>query len=200
MLSSIGERTQSSLDIGHPSIAQAVAILDGENLDFQNRGWWFNIETDLVLARTDDGRVPVPADTLEFRLTAAVLQYLPPEQKTRYVKRGEFVYDNLAHTFMIDRPLRADITRLVNVEDMPGAAFSYLRNLAAQTMYMEDDGDQAKMQRLEERTARSWQQLQAAHLKATAPNRLDSPVAQQLRYRMGHSGFGLARAMGRTHY
>jgi hypothetical protein len=56
---------------------------------------------------------------------------------------------------------------------------------AALNMYMNDDGDTFKTDKLEQRSILAWQALRAAEMKAIAVNALDSPSARTMQIGMG---------------
>jgi len=194
MLTTVGVRKTASLVSTHPAVQQAISILESVDVDFQGRGWWFNREYALTLSEDGDGHVAVPADTLSFSIVASTLQANGPIAKARYVKRGTEIYDAVDHTFVIGSSLEADIVLQIEIPDMPSQAASYLKHLAAEAMYVDDDGDPLKMQRLKDRVTIAWQQLRAEELRVLATNALDSPIAQQLRYRI-QTGSGSVNPM-----
>lgn len=184
MLATIGVRKQNSLDNGHPSVIAAVGVLDSANEDFQARGWYFNKEESVRLTPTAERFVYLPKEVTEFAIAKQYLQYLHPDEKLRYVQRGNRVFDTRANTYEIGRVLLADLSYLRDIEELPAAARSYLKQLAAERMAEDDEADNSKLARLADRRESAWAQLMAAHFKATAPNALDSPAAQRLQFRM----------------
>ncbi len=188
MLGVTGQAHVSTLETTHPTVVQAIAALVSVDTDFQSPGWWFNRENDITLSENIDGEVIVPTAALEFTVTHPVLQAQTPANKARYVKRGTRLYDNYEHTYNIGQSIRADLIMQIAIEDLPGAAAVYLKHLAAETFYVDDDGDNQKADRLKMRRLEAWAQLKAAELRAIATNALDSPMAQQLNYRINQSG------------
>lgn len=188
LLQTVGERRVLSLETGHPSVVQAVQALDSYNKDFQGLGWWFNKNRNVTLVPNNRGEITVPSDALSFSIVQGKLQYESPPEKLRYVRRSGKVYDTWKNTYTINHDIVADLTLLLAIEDMPQVATSYLKHSAAQNYYIDDDGDNAKADRLAERTMLAWHALKAAQLKAEATNALDRPEAQRLRYRIGQMG------------
>ncbi len=99
--------------------------------------------------------------------------------------RGNKVYDTFKHSTNIGTQLVANIVTLLSIEDLPAAAFSYLRRKAAVQQYIDEDGDAQKMQRLEMDMTRAWNKLMSEEFKNIGTNALDSPAAQKLTYRIG---------------
>lgn len=194
MLTTLGLRKTSTLTTGHPAVIQAVSILESVDVDFQGIGWWFNKEYGLTLNPDNNGHIIVPTEALSFSIVASTLQASGPIAKSRYVKRGTKIYDSIDHTLVHTGSLICDLTLQIDIADLPAQAASYLKHKAGEVIYVDDDGDAQKMQRLEERSASAWQILKAEQMRVLATNALDSPVAQQLRYRI-RTGGGNTNAM-----
>lgn len=187
LLQVVGERRVTSLETGHPSVVQAIQALDSWNKEFQGKGWWFNKNRDVKLLPTNTGEILVPSSALEIQVTKYVNDNLSPYNKVRYSRRGSRMYDTWLNTYTISQPIWVDIVILLDIEDLPQVAASYLKHLAAQNYYVDDDGDLNKASKLEERTMLAWHALKAAQLRIESTNALDSPTAQQLLYRIGQS-------------
>lgn len=179
MLSVVGESGISDAGSLHPSVVTAKRILHTQDLDFQGPGWWFNREYGLVLAPNASGEVHVPGSTMDMKLSN--VQNASVSDKTRYVKRGTRIYDNRAHTFNIGHSVAVDIVLQLEIGDLPSVAGSFLMHSAGLAMYVDDDGDSYKTEKLEQRVSQAWQKLRAAELKTIAVNALDSPTARRLR-------------------
>jgi exopolysaccharide biosynthesis predicted pyruvyltransferase EpsI len=100
--------------------------------------------------------------------------------KIRLVRRDNRIYDAVKHTFELNASVSVDITMLMSIDDIPSAAQTYIQHKAAETVFLDEDGDVQKLQKLEQRTAFAWQALQAAQLKTISVNALDRNTAQQL--------------------
>lgn len=179
MLSVIGESGLSDASSLHPSVITANGVLDTTDFDLQSKGWWFNTERQLTLVQDSDGKVTLPGNTLSFSLSN--VHNLAPAEKVRYSKRGNRLYDTFKHSDVIGHPITVDITVRLSVEDLPSVAFNYVMHDAAYNMYVNDDGDNFKTDKLFNRRVEAWQRLYAEHLKVTAANALDNPTAQRLR-------------------
>lgn len=190
LLQVVGERRVVSLETGHPSVLQAVQALDSYNRDFQAKGWWFNKLRGVELSQATNGEVSLPDDGLEFTIYDAQLAAANSRDKKRYSPRGNKVYDSWEHTFKINRSLKADLVILLNVEDLPQVAATYLKHYAAEQYYVDDDGDTTKADRLAVRTGIAFHNLFAAQMKAEATNAMDSPASVMMRYRIGQYGGG----------
>lgn len=183
MLSVVGESGVSSTLTTHPSVQTALHIFNTENVAFQGRGWWFNTEYQLTLVSESDGKVVVPKDTLDLRLSG--VENLSSLQKVRYVRRGGFLYDAIDHTYIINDSIDVDLVMQLDVQDMPSVAAVYLMRKCAEEMYIDDDGDTFKSEKLESKRREAWQALKATELKTLAVNAQDSPAVQAMMSRLG---------------
>jgi len=188
LLKTVGERKTLTLETAHPSVVQAIDALESWDRDFQGKGWWFNKNKGMTLSPTNTGEVLVPAECLEFVITQGIGAWSPVRDKTRYVRRGNRLWDSWDNTWNIGGPVKADLVIQLAIEELPQAAASYLKHLTAENYYVDDDGDLSKAQLLKGRTQFAWNALKAAELKAENTNALDSPQAQYMRYRIQQSG------------
>lgn len=183
MLATVGESGVSSTLTTHPSVQTALRLFDVVNIEFQGRGWWFNTELSLKLVPDIEGKVSLPADTLELRISHLAAQ--PVTEKARYVRRGGFIYDAIEHTAVIDKALTVDISTLLDVADLPPVAAVYLLRKACEEIYIDDDGDTFKTEKLERRRLEAWAALKAMELKTLAVSAMDSPAVKAMNYRLG---------------
>ncbi len=188
LLQVVGERRVVSLETGHPSVIQAIQALESWNKDFQGAGWWFNTNRNVRMVPNNLGEVLLPTEALSFSITQHQLDWMQPASKMQYVKRGKRLYDSWNNTYTFNKTLQADIVILLEYEDLPQVAASYLKHWAAEQYYVDDDGDIQKANKLQERTALAWHALKAEEMRVVSVNALDSPAAQNLRYRIGNTG------------
>lgn len=180
ILKTLGVATTPTLATQHPAVLDAKAALLSASKEFQGMGWWFNREHNLKLLPNADGRVQVPTECLVFQVTRCALDIKMPFNKQRFVKRGKFIYDNVLHTNQLYVAVWVDICNLLNVEDLPSSAGSYLKHYAAESSFLGDDGDLGVYRQLQIETARAWTVLKQDELKAMSANALESPGALQL--------------------
>jgi hypothetical protein len=159
-------------------VQTAARILDTVDVDFQQTGWWFNHEYRLTLVPNSEGRVTVPADALNVAISD--IQLRQPVDKTRYTRRGNFIYDAIKHTNVLNTSVDVDLIVRLPIESLPSVAASYILHKARLEMYTDDDGDTFKTQTLQTEVALAWQKLKAKELTIIAVNALDSPQARLL--------------------
>jgi len=188
MLAVVGEARQASLETMHPSVIQMQGILQSEDFDMQSRGWWFNRETNVKLVKDLNGRVTVPTTALSFAIASDILKNLSPKEKARYVRRGQYVYDTIEHTNVINKDIVCDLVFQLDLDDIPPVAQTYLGALAREKANLSDDGDMSKQQVLKEERQTAWANLYAKELSTLAVNALQSPQAQALKIQAGSTG------------
>lgn len=178
MLRTLGEGGVNDAMSLHPTVQLCNATLDVVSSEVQGRGWWFNKEFNLNLMPDNHGEVIVPPDALD--MTIRGVQNMGPDDKTRLVRRDNRIYDNVKHTYELGHAVTVDVTMLLAIDDLPSAAQSYIQHKAAETVFLDEDGDVQKLTKLEQRTAYAWQTLQAQQLKNIATNALDRSTARAL--------------------
>lgn len=178
MLRTLGESGVSNDQSTHPTVQLCSSTLNAENEEVQLRGWWFNREYDLKLVPDNRGEIVMPGNTLSIKLSSVDTSNVAT--KIRYVFRDGLLYDNLNHTFNIGEAVYMDVIVQLDIDDMPASAQNYLKHKAAETVFLNEDGDQNKLKPLERKTQLAWQTLMAEGLRNTAVNALDKNVAQTL--------------------
>lgn len=176
ILETLGEDTTPTLETSHPAVVQARSRLTSDNKEFQGKGWWFNKESNLKLLPDSDGRVRIPDETLTFRVTSCSLW--ARDIGTRFVKRGDFVYDTVEHTNILGVAVWTDITILLDIEDLPPSAGTYLKHFAAENAFLADDGDLGSHARLIRLTQAAWADIRNDEMKSVRNNALGSPFGK----------------------
>jgi len=121
MLAAIGQAPVNNLT-GSGSLDTSVAIqtLDRVNREVQSRGYHWN--TDKSYTLTPDattGKIAAVGTMLQVDTVGTYIN-------TDIIKRGEFFWDRINHTFVFTKPLKADIVWLLDFEDIPEVARVYI--------------------------------------------------------------------------
>jgi hypothetical protein len=178
MLRTIGERGVSYTQSQHPTVQTCNAVLDSEDLEFQQKGWWFNTEFDFNLAPDPAGEVHLPPKMLQFRRTNVA--FMSKSEKIRYTQRDGKLYDTKRHTFKIDTYVSVTLVVALDIADLPPVARNYLKHKAAERMYLDDEFEEGKLSRLADHRLRAWHDVMSEQFRATGMNALDSPNAQNM--------------------
>lgn len=182
-----GEDTTPTLVTQHPSVVDAKQVLASFSKEVQGKGWWFNTDYAVKLLPNSEGKVVVPDKVLKFTITRTVQDVASPQQKLRYVRRGGFVYDTWNHTDVLNIAVWADLVVLLDYDDLPEPAGTYLKHYSAAQAFLSDDGDIAQKRELDRLTSEAWMFLRKHEIDAQATNALESPYAQNLLYGPGTS-------------
>ncbi|MGX9389624.1 hypothetical protein ACWX0O_01740 [Nitrobacteraceae bacterium UC4449_H16] len=194
MLSVIGESGVSSTTSTHPSVQTASRILDTEDADFQQVGWWFNREYRLTLVPNSEGRVVVPAAALDVTISDVGVQQ--PEEKLRYTRRDNLIYDTFKHTSVLNTKIIVDIVTRLSIESLPSVAASFIMHKAREAMYVDDDGDKYKSDKLAQATAVAWQRLRAVEIRKSGVSALDNPTSRELSMGTGQGSYRSPNLIG----
>lgn len=141
MLATITEAAVTTLDDDTIEDAQmALTTLREVSKELQNQGWHFNTDYDFPLNVNGDGKIPYP-------VSAAHVDAMPSENKD-LVKRGGFLYDrkNRTFTFPNTTSVKCQIVWLLDFEDLPEAARSFIALRAARRFAKNVMGDEATVQ------------------------------------------------------
>ncbi len=188
MLRVLGEGGASYDMSLHPTVQLCNGTLDTVAEEVLGKGWWFNKEYGLRLVPDNRGEIIVPPDALDISLHA--VSNMNVREKSRYVRRDNRLYDTYEHTYTLNRDILVDTIMKQEINDLPSVMQTYIQHKAAETVFLDEDGDVQKLSKLEQRTAFAWQALQAAQLKNLATNALDGTFARSLQSGWRGSGGG----------
>lgn len=125
MLSVIGESPVNSLtDIGVADAATAYKILSYSSREVQLVGWHWNTEENFPISPNSDGFLMLPPNTLKVD-TSGLSCHLD------LVQRGQRLYDRYNHTYEFTDPVRVEIVLMLDFDELPEAARSYITIRAA---------------------------------------------------------------------
>jgi hypothetical protein len=120
MLDAIGESPVSSLEVsGLVDVAKAKSALDEISREVQAKGWHFNTETDYPLPVSLDGTITLPSNFLSVDTVGA-------QRHLDVVQRGSRLYDKKNHTYIFTESIKADVTLLLEWEELPQVARHYI--------------------------------------------------------------------------
>jgi hypothetical protein len=164
MLGTIGESPINSLDAatGVVDAVTARAILSEVSVQVQEEGWHFNTEYEFVLTPSLDSKeISVPANAIEVDASAY------DRNDIDVAIRGNRLYDRKNKTFQFQQDIKADLTILLEFNELPQAARHYItiraarvfqqRVIGSDTLGSFSEKDEARalrsMRRYESRTA-----------------------------------------------
>lgn len=128
MLGTIGESPINSLDAaaGVVDAVTARSILAEVSVQVQEEGWHFNTDYEFVLTPSADTKeIFVPANCIEVDTSAY------DRNDVDVAIRGQRLYDRKNKTYQFQQSLKADLTLLLEFNEMPQAARHYISIRAA---------------------------------------------------------------------
>lgn len=128
MLGTIGESPINSLDAatGVVDAVTARAILSEVSVQVQEEGWHFNTEYEFVLTPSLDSKeIYVPANAIEVDASTY------DRNDIDVAIRGNRLYDRKNKTFQFQQDIKADLTILLEFNELPQAARHYITVRAA---------------------------------------------------------------------
>jgi hypothetical protein len=126
MLGTIGESPINSLDAatGVVDAVTARSILAEVSVQVQEEGWHFNTDFEFVLTPASDGFIYVPGNAIEVDTS-------PYSRDYDVAIRGNRLYDRNGKTYTFTETLKADLTTLLEFNELPQAARHYITIRAA---------------------------------------------------------------------
>lgn len=180
MLASTGVAGLTSNDATHPDYAVAKSQLDINIVGTLKLGFWFNT-TYPVFTPNAQGEILLPSGTLHTD---------PCDTALNYVKRGRKLYDMTNRTFQFDAATAVQVKHIASLalDELPYTAQEYIMRAAVYEFYLDQDGDEGKLQRHEKARSQAWVELYREHLRNSDLNRLHSPpLLRMARGRAGNS-------------
>lgn len=155
LLRLIGSSPVNSLSTDHPDAANAKATMARVSKRIQRKGWWCNIEYDLVLTPNENGEL----------LVAGTVSSLVMEDRS-LILRGKKVYDKRAQTATFTE--HVVVTRLVRIlewDDMPQVMQETTAYSAAAEFVRDELEDATKEASLKEEAGKSYLDLKKQELE-----------------------------------
>lgn len=180
MLSAIGASPVNSITgTVSADVATAKHILNEQRNAVLLKGWVFNTEEDMPLSPQSDGRIRAPQDILRIDLNTQ-FSY---SSKINLVQRGEWLYDNYAHTYTFSAEIKVDVIHDMAWGELPQVARSYINAKATRVFLARMDADEIRFRM----AAQEEQEAQATMAEAETQNGdytiFDNEMAHRIRYR-----------------
>lgn len=175
IIGAIGESPVNTIE--NPTnvdVINAIRILNLTNRQVQAKGWSFNTYESYKLNPDIFSKKIRWLDNFLFIIGT---------DGTRYVKRGEYVYDFTNQTDIFEKPIEVECILLVPFEDAPEPMRQFITAKAAREFQIRYLGDSALTEELARYEMEAWQALQEYELELNDYNMLDNTGVQQLRRR-----------------
>lgn len=152
MLAAIGEAPVNTLeDSQNVDVENAIRVLNKVNRQVQSKGWSFN--------QIKDTYLNVDITTKKIKWQDDFL-YLVGTDGTKYIQRGDYVYDFDNQTDTFDSDIEVEIIRLVDFDYMPPVARDYIVAKAARIFQTQILNDDSIGQNLMSQEQEAWAALQ----------------------------------------
>lgn len=156
MIGAIGEAPVNTLENSeNVDVINAIRVLDRVNRQVQGKGWSFNsVESTTLNPDVFTKKIRWQSDFL----------YLVGTDGTKYVQRGDYVYDFDNQTDIFEDAIEVEVIRLVDFEYMPVSVRDYIVARASRIFQTQTLGDPDIAQELERQEAEAWAALQEYEL------------------------------------
>jgi len=168
-----GDNPIQSLDENYQPVFIIRQMINDVSRDMQNKNYWFNTEycVDLV-PNTITNQITLPFNILNFE-----------PQYDRYVARGLSVYDRQDRTVTITDTIVADISLMLEFDELPQAARKYIEAKCRLDYNNEYFGGQDNKNALERAANTALQQLDKLNIENENVNMFNSARALNIAFR-----------------
>ena len=171
-LDAIGVYPVTQWDSPHPDAVRARQTVTRFNTEIQGRGWWCNREYNFELTPDNvSNKIIMPAGTLIMD---------PTDERSRYIKRGKYLYDPVAHSYTFTGPVRVHLIMELDYDDLPNSLQTYIARSAAVEFAVVREGDQNKITKLEQAMYQARSQAFSDELKTSNYNVFNSGLPQRV--------------------
>lgn len=171
LLRAIGSSPVNSLETPHPDAANAKSTLKRIREQAQNRGWWFNIDYDVLLTKDEVGEIPIPSYISSLKML-----------DRNFVKRGDKLYDKVNQTYKINCDVIAKvIIRIVEWDELPQSMQQYITYFAASQFIRDELEDPTKERAFQESAGMAMLDIKKQDLEEGQYNMFDRPQFQRNR-------------------
>lgn len=155
ILPTLGESVVTSIDSRNPTVKIIQNAIHAQTKDMQLREWWFN-SFDVDLYPDTNGEIQLPAN---------LLAWIPYDNGG--IQRGNRLLnpDTLNFVWPIGKPVRGQIRVLVDFEDLPESAATYVLYEACVKAYVDDIGLEQTVSIWQQKSAQARIMLEAEHLR-----------------------------------
>lgn len=172
IISAIGESPVNTLEnVTNVDVINALRMLDGQNRQFQSKGWSFNVVDSFTL-NPDVFTNMIPWNDAWL--------YVNGTDGTKYVRRDGYLYDFTNQTATYTLPVTVELIVYTAFDDMPEAAQTYITARTAKMFQVRYLGDPALAEELARDEQIAWADLQEYELERNDYNALQFQGIQTL--------------------
>lgn len=190
LLRAIGSAPVNDVSSPYPSAANARATLKRASRKGQMRGWWFNTDHSVLLARNESGMIDVPESYLNVLTSDPAI-----------VHRGARMYDSVNNTYTFACDVVATrVVRLLDWDDLHPSAQELFAYSAAREYVRDELGDRDKENSFKQDAEVANVELNRVELKMGQYNIFDQPRVRQARMGVQPYNRGGSRFFGKPSY
>ena len=173
VLSVAGDNPVQSLTDNYQPVFIIKQIIKNLSRDMQTKKYWFNTEYEVELTpNTETDKIILPYNLLDFE----------PEE-SKYVARGLTVYDREARTSTITDTIVADLTLMLDFDELPQVARKHIQAAARVQYNNEYFGEENLKRSLEMELQDANNELNRAHMDNEDINMFSSTKSNNIAYK-----------------
>ncbi len=167
----IGSSPVNSIETPHPDAANAVATMKRISRRVQRKGWWCNIDYNLILTPDSAG---------EIRVSGQISSLVA--ENPNYILRGARLYDKVKQTTTFCENVSiARVTRILEWDEMPDVMQEYCAYYAGAEFIRDELEDPQKESSLSQSASASLLDLRKQELEEGQYNIFKTPRIAQAR-------------------
>lgn len=165
LLRLIGSSPVNSTTTDHPDAANAISTMKRVSRRIQRKGWWCNIDYNIILEPDSQGEIKVNST-----ISSIVLE------NSTYVLRGRNIYDkHLQSVIFTTNVVATRVTRILDWDDMPQVMQEVTAYSAAAEFVRDELEDTIKEQSLKEDAGKAFLDLKKQELEEGQYNIFNNP-------------------------
>lgn len=173
VLSVAGDSPVQSLTDEYQPVFIIRQIIRNISRDMQTKKYWFNTEYDVTLTpNTETDKIILPFNLLEFEPT-----------DIRYVARGLTVFDRDSRTSTITSSITADLTIMLEFNELPQVARKYIQSAARVQYNNEYYGEESLKKDLALEMQDAKNELDRTHMDNEDINVFNSSKSNNIAYK-----------------
>lgn len=171
MLAGIAQMTVTDVNSSNPYVIAALDEFNRQNVLFQEAGYWFNTEYNLLLRPNSVNGVIALAETVLKVNTRGV--------QLNVVQRDGRLYDPLRHSDVFTRDIIADLVMLVDFDYIPLVAQEVVMYRSVIAFFTTRDGTDGKLNEYKQALAMALRKFESQALRKLGVSIRDSRAVRE---------------------
>jgi len=180
ILASVGGRPVNSISApSREDVIQAVAALDDTSRMVQNKGWYWNRESEVTLTPDGDGFLNLGSNVLRAKVTAKEFN----ATTRHYIFRDGRLYNRATRTYVFTSSVKVDQILLIPFDETPDPARWYFWSRAGATFQARHVTSEVVYKFTETMASAAWAQMLMDEQSVERFNIFESGAHRDLNYR-----------------